>query len=619
MKKTLLRGWLVISLAMFALIGDARAQDGRPVDLDVPKTVQSAITPEESQQRLKDAIALFEAGKQEAALYALQQLEAQDPTNYEVLFKLGELAIAAKNWAYAIQVLAKAAALRPKDVEVRLIQMDIYRAYQMPIQEIMAGKEIMVLDPDHVTAATRLANLYQEEGMVKDETEIRKTLMRLAPKDYNNLRRLAYIYDEGGLYWEATRIYEKIRAYYPDKIDDIRRLAALYGKLAEYFREHEVLDFLEKHGGGKSALRTPAMKATRISLSAYNTFQSDVTVEGEQSDDIDRISFRSKNYYKNLRVLSSIDYRFQANYDVLKYTGKGLLGGNVNINSGEFWFGILKNWRHQDFQLEASAGVLRDDVFGRLFAMRNTDLDSTQLPFLRKRAFETAGGTKPLWKLSLTARPGLRARYSLTYERKFMDDFDARLRQFEVDQAMLNYMYQTPTLTKIGFTMDANWISDGNLRLHGKAGASYVIWGSGVMRDRYGKRKRFIDEIPPKYIQIGYDFEFIDDDQRSIFYEVYEKEMRHRGILDVQWHLKRFGLERNLFFQGRFSYGKGKFTTRETTTNLGLFFDDPETRREFSILYQIRSETVKSEFAQNQLFEGEFSSSAVFAQFRFNL
>ncbi|MEA1947324.1 MAG: hypothetical protein U9N83_08490, partial [Thermodesulfobacteriota bacterium] len=269
---------IVFTIFLFILNTVIYAQESRPVNIrPIAPEVKSTISPEESEKRLQDAILLFERGKTEAAIYALQQLENADPTNYRVLFKLGEMAIAERNWAYSIEVLRKASYLRPQDIEIRLILMDIYRAYQMPIQEIEVGREIIGLEPDHIIANRRLAKLYQDQAMQEDEIQIRLKLKRLIPDGYQNLKRLADIFDEEGLYWESAKVYEQIRKYHPEKIIDATRMAALYDKLRENFRELEVLDHTAKKGTKSRWLRGRAERRQRVFLDVWDQFEANTT------------------------------------------------------------------------------------------------------------------------------------------------------------------------------------------------------------------------------------------------------------------------------------------------------------------------------------------------------
>lgn len=187
------------------------ADNALPVMLNTPgqSITETKITKQQSQQRLNDAKSLLARGKKDAAIYMLQQLAKDDPNNYQVLLELGRIAVESKNWAYAIAVFQQASKLRPKEIYVRLVLMGIYKAYQMPIQEVMVSKEVLALEADHIVANQRLAELYKELAMLEEEIATRQHLKILLPDDYRNLKRLASILDEAGQLWEASIIYEQ--------------------------------------------------------------------------------------------------------------------------------------------------------------------------------------------------------------------------------------------------------------------------------------------------------------------------------------------------------------------------------------------------------------------------
>ncbi len=254
---------IILVLVFFILMSKSPlAQESRPTDTHAPtSSVTTEMSQEEADQWFLDAEQLFKNGKTGAAIYKLQQLSALDPTNYKVLFKLGEMAISEKNWAYSIEVFRKVSFIRPEDIEVRFILMDVYRAYQMPIQEIIIAKEILSLKPDSENALRRLSDLYKELDIPEDEIKTRQKLRDVQPDDYFNLKRLATLLettDKGNLR-EAAKIYEQIRVIAPEKTEDLTRLAGIYDKLGKNSQTLEVLDHLEKRGVTRTWLKNRAM------------------------------------------------------------------------------------------------------------------------------------------------------------------------------------------------------------------------------------------------------------------------------------------------------------------------------------------------------------------------
>jgi len=250
-------GIILLQISILSIIQfDVMAQEARPLtvvptNLDLERT----ISVEESEERLNDAMMLFKRGKTAAAIYMLQQLQKADPTNYKVLFKLGEMAIAARNWAYSITVLRKASLIRPEDIEVRLILMDIYKAYQMPIQSVIVAREILALDPGHQDGIKRLADLFQEQSMLEDEIETRKIVQSLLPRDYDNLKRMADVYNGTGKLAKAADMFEYIREYYPKNDDDLSKLAGIYDRLGESAQVLDIIDELALNGISRDWLK----------------------------------------------------------------------------------------------------------------------------------------------------------------------------------------------------------------------------------------------------------------------------------------------------------------------------------------------------------------------------
>ena len=602
---------LIFLLALFLLtITEVSSQEKLPSGVHLQKTQGVAtITAEESQRRFQDAIALFEMGKTNAAIYALQQLEKADPTNYEIFFKLGEMAIAEKNWAYSIEVLQKASVLRPNDIEVRLILMDIYKAYQMPIQEIIAGREILKINPNHVGAIKLLAGLYEEQSMEEEEITTRRELMRLVPDDFDNLKRLAYILNGSGVFWEAVRVYEQIRKYHPDKIEDINRLAALYGKTQEYFRQLDVLE--QSKGGGW--MRGSAGKNQRLMLQIYDPLVSKVTFRSESSDDIDILTVNSIVGFEHIRIRSSIDIGFQAKYSLLSHSGQDDLDGIMNINSSTFSLSATKNWRHQDYQLTATLGALGDHISGNLFPRDpSSDIDQEDFPFLEDPNFNIfKGGFRPVGGLRFIARPSLYSTYLWTYNHDLLDDLDARLRLFYYDKMALAYKHQSDNLTEFGLTVDASRISDGNIRLYSAGELGYTIWGSGAMRDYRGKRKSFFNNPPFTYLAVAYALEYFSDQDSSRFHETYKNEIQHEGRLLAQTRIATIGLERYFFVNAEFSYSIGKDINSNLQLALGIFYSDYGTNNFFGLTYGYGQEDIDLKSQQNQLFAGDFTSHTV--------
>jgi tetratricopeptide (TPR) repeat protein len=590
------------------------AQESRQVDIRPPgPEAKPTISPEESEKRLQDAILLYKRGKTEAAIYALQQLEKADPTNYRVLFKLGELAIADRNWAYAIEVFRKASYLRPKDIEVRLILMDIFRAYQMPIQEIEAGREIIGLEPAHLTANRRLAKLYQDQAMQEDEIQVRLKLKRLVPDDYQNLKRLADIYDGEGLYWESAKVYEQIRKYHPEKVIDATRMAALYDKVGETFRGLEVLDHTAKRGGKSPWLRGRAKRKQRVLLDVWDHFEANTTFRSEESDELETTSILFESEYMHIRPRSWYDFGGQVKYGFFDYKGVGVVDGSMEIHSATATLGVLKNWRGEDYRLLIKAGATWEDVSNKIRARDpNSGINERDVALLENRSY---GGTEPVGNLRFIAKPGLYASYEIDYEHGLVDDLDARIRMYYFDKATLSYRYKSNDLTEFLLQTDGSIISDDNVRFHALASAYYTILASGAMRDYRGKRKDFFRNPPLHFLKAGGSLEYFNDNDTSSLYGTYENEIQYMGKLESQTRLFSTGPDSHIFIKVHAAYKVGdKTLDHAITAGGGLVYQNYENGNQIGLLYNYEREDSGPGDDVYYLKEGRWTGHAIILQ-----
>ncbi|MCI0513687.1 hypothetical protein L0128_10780 [candidate division KSB1 bacterium] len=609
---------LMLSLTIGGLVNSNWAQESRPTEFNLPVAAPPRkISVTEAARRLQDAGILFAAGKTEAAIYALQQLEKDDPANYEVLFKLAEMAVADRNWAYAIEVLRKASVVRRRDIPVRLILMDIFRAYQMPIQEIMVGREILALDPAHVDITQRLAQSYQNQGLPEEELVIRQELMRLAPENYTNLKRLADIFEDQGEDWEAALVYEQIRRNFPDCLADCRRLAALYHRMQESFRELMVLDHIAAQGESRGWMQGSAMKNLRQQLGIFDPFQSEFTFRKEHSEELDVYSLTSEGQYQRIRLRSNWDLGIFTNYNLYSHSGRDSLAGTMNINSQTLGMQVTRNWRATDFRLVAFLGVRGEHISGNLHPRTwLTQIDQNDYPFLADTTyrFDKFGGLMPVGTLRLVAKPGLRTQYQLVYEHEQIHDLEGRLRLFYFDRVGLGWDFETEAHTALNFFIETAWVSDKNLRLHGQTGFSYLLWGSQSKSDYRQRRLDFLKQPPFTFLSLSYFLDYYHDQKPVRYYETYRQEVQHEGQIIGQTRLFRIGPEQHLFLKMQLAYARGKTMRLQERAGLGLAYRDYEYQNELALWYQYDYEKVKPSTQWNQLFAGKFLSQTIALQ-----
>ncbi len=593
-----IRTWrrVLIASVYFIFMGETWPQESRPVEFSPPEAGSFAkISPEESERRLQDAMLLFKRGKTDAAIYMLQQLQKADPTNYKVLFKLGEMAISAKNWAYSIEVLRKASLLRPDDIEVRLILMDIYKAYQMLIQEINVGKEILALDPAHVTATNRLAEIYRGQAMQEDEIRIRQKLKRLTPENYQNLKRLAVIFDENGQLWESARVYEQIREFYPEKLEDMRRLAAIYDKLGESFRELLVLDHIAERRGKRGWMQSRAIKSLRKQNNIYDPVQANLILSREERETLNIYQIRPGAQYIHSLVNKPFDLGAEASFTGLSHKGVFVLDGTADIDSTSVILKAFQNWWDLDSTLGAYVGFIHDRVSGRLFL---SDPDGPvgveNFPFLTDDpTFNSYGGTVPIGGLQFKVRQGLHTIYSFDYKHDLVKEFSARLRTFTFDEVTLGVKYETKDQTELQLKIDNAFVSDGNYRFHGLASGYYALWASHPMYDYRGRRRSLFRAQPPHHIKIGYELEYFNDRELAED-EVYETfvspETRHKGVLLGQARLFTLGPDEQILFNLRLFYGSGTTLDFQRGLDASLFYFKPDSENEIGLTYTFENE-----------------------------
>lgn len=595
----------------FIFVPNVWAESAKSVDSIENTSGTASISPEESNRRLNDAKLLFKRGRNDAAIYMLQQLVKDDPNNYQVLLELGRVAVGSKNWAYSIEVFRKASLMKPKDIEVRLVLMDVYKAYQMPIQEVIVCKEVIALAPNHIAANQRLAKLYKGLAMPEKEIDIRQKLKNLLPDDYKNLKRLAEIYYQNAQLWESARIYELIRQYHPDQFDDIQRLAAIYDGLGEHFREAEVI---EEHGGA-SWMHKSVEGNLRMKNNIRDPFSAAVTFKVRQEPSLDVYTTQPSAAYTRFRVRSSVDVGILAKYAHINHHGVNLLDGEMDINSVSVELSAIQKWNGYGYELAASVGMIHDDVSGKLFARNgNTAATTAAFPLLSDPEFNSYGGTLPIGGVKFTARPGLHTVYSINYRHELVEDLDARLNLFYHDKISVNAVYTSNDHTELKLQLDNAFISDGNFRFHAIAGGSYNIWADEAMYDYRGSRQGYFRKSPSSFVRLGYEFEFFKDQEQSkdFKYETFVKaEYRHKGLLTGQVLLKEYGIKEQILLNVKLSYGAGRTLDFRKGVTARLFYLKPNSNNEFGLSYGFEEDRSINTTSNNQRIGGTTTTHAV--------
>ncbi len=522
----------------------------------------------------------------DAAIYLLQQVAADDPENTVVLFKLGELAISAKNWAYAIEVLRRAADLRPRDVTARLVLMDVFRAYQMPIQEIMAAREILALEPRHRQTLGRLAALYEDQDMPEEEEQIRRRLAEVIPEDYPNLKRLAVMLEKRGETWEAALVYETIAERFPDQANDAKTLARLYGTEGDRYAEyHQWRRARRLPGASSAAARRAEAAAYGIQKRQLRRFDP-VSAFAEwkrNTGSVDEVHVLNVNlsamrpHLDRFAALGAVGrYRQQLYLPPRELTGRREIRSHRLMLAGRY------GWRGNQTRLEALGGYEHIAVLGDTAAVDPAQSDPASFLFLEKRrfgGFALAGAAN----LSHAATPELSLGASLLHEP--LEDLDAYVRLISKTGGTLSLSYAWPggagiegrhAYDRVTSTSSA----PANGRTHASLTLTIPLWISGAIRDRSGWRVGSLDPIPDQELRLGYVFDYLDDARATTLYSTWKRELRQTvsllGRSRLAWKL-------HLFSEGKLGWGRVQSYHREIRA--GLRYEDPESLSHVALGY----------------------------------
>ncbi len=526
------------------------------------------------QGKIDDAMRLFERGKVDAAIYKLQQVHKADPQNTDVLFKLGEMAISSKNWAYAINVLEKAAALKPNDIDVRLVLMEIYRAYQMPIQEIMAGREIVVIDPDNVTALRKLGYLYHDQSMPHEEEEVRRQLARTDPNDYENLNRLAMLQWKKDNLWEETLTQENIVGQFPEKTIHKKRLARIYGRdgdqlskinqledvLSEDFSRDLYCEYAKTCRDYRHSLKLfDELKFDSLYQVADGDYDKETTVGG-------RLAYRKYFLNRNADLETSVRYK-NINYK----PEEDFLSGDTDIHSVSPVVSFRDRYRHGETELKAYAGF---EYIDDSDTVNGIGVDVANIPGYQWLS-EDLGGAVFVGGLELDNRFYQNFGFLLHFRSQLMEDLPAYARRMQNNNAGLDLYYFRSDGTRVSAFYEHGWIDGGNNRNRLGAEIFYPIFATNAIYDYKGNRVGYLRHPQDTRIDASYRIEYIDDDEENIYYENYYDEVRHLLTLYLSQKLRE-----NLFFKFEGYGGIGTTLNYLVGGKTGIHYENPDTHNQ---------------------------------------
>ncbi len=560
-------------------------------------------------EQIQDAQKLFERGKVDAAIYKLQQVHNKDQENVEVLFKLGEMAIAAKNWAYAINVLDKVSKLRAEDVEVRLVLMDIYRAYQMPIQEIMTGREILAIDPNSTVALQKLAFLYYGQDMPDEEEEIRRTLAKITPEDTDNLKKLAALQWKMEEVWEEALTHEKILKYNPDDVESLQRLARLYG---EDGSNRDKLVATRKtlwHPKGRSFTVFKELgkseRKYKSQLFMSDFLKGDVLYEHSKGEE-DKVEAYSGalGYYKVCLTHHS-DFEASVKYKRTDYTPTAALTGGKKINSYSAKLIYDTRFREAKGFIKVQCGVDDIDVSGSVTALDPSE-SPTNYPWLENIKY---GGTEFFGRAEVDRRIHKDYGINLHLERSLLKDLDAYVRLFTYNYGGIGLYYERPDRTRIEAIYDYGNITHASNRGVFKFRVLYPLYVSHSIYDYKGMRKKYMYYIPDQQLNLVNEFNHTKDQDISPYYESYIDSGEWRNFTTLSG---RHRFYKSFFLDIDGTYGTGRYLDNYWGIQSGISYEDRHTNDKISLSYSYcTDELSEPKDGLNKTFSGESSSHAV--------
>jgi hypothetical protein len=595
------------------------------------------------QKHYDDAMMLYDHGQKEAAMYKLQLLLKKYPASIKLLRRLAEMAVNEQNRAYAMEVLQKAARLTPKDVEVRFILVDIYRAYHMPILEIMMCREILEIEPDNARALQKMAELYDDIDLPDFDMQTRQKLKKLQPADYQNLRRLAVLLYESNDEWEETLVYRDIARRFPEKRQDLDRLARLYGIDTDLYRQLLTYKEILRKDPGKNLIKKDFRKVyddyrkeqgirdyiylgslftgSRLQAWPYQDEASPLYMQRPFYNLYPFIptgvTYESSPYYdqRDLGVNASFEHIFlfgrghvgiDTMYRNTQYVPRKLttgLFGQEDINTTYFGMNweTRDRWENNIFRLHA--GLVSVDAPHGIYAGPGTGLTAADSPWLENTPF---GGSQFLYRADYYARLADKFWGTAYVDKGLMDDTNAIVRLITKQACGVGFSYLWPSNAFIGGWAEQGYVSDGNSRTSCRVFFDYPLLVSGTVRDFKGTVKDYLRPIPDAGLFFNYEGDYINDSKLSPYYQSYQNEWQNRVKLygDVR-------IENNLFLIGEASHEWGKILQYADGFKVGLLYEEPVTLNTLEINYQYRCAITLDNSQVNPTFTGDNRTRSV--------
>ncbi|HPZ07662.1 MAG TPA: hypothetical protein PL110_06085 [Candidatus Eremiobacteraeota bacterium] len=208
---------------------------------------------------LKEAKYLRAKGLKASAISIYSQILEEEPENTENLLDFADLMIEIENYSYAIILYTKYLNLKPEDIKIRELLIDIYTstlAYDKAEEECLT---FLKKYPYNTEMLSRLAYVYRTDHQIGKEMIITEEILKLQPtnkeatlrlldlyvilREYKkasdiltednisySLDKAAYIYLNAGEFDKAIELYQKI---YEENPTEENKFSLKQAKLAE--------------------------------------------------------------------------------------------------------------------------------------------------------------------------------------------------------------------------------------------------------------------------------------------------------------------------------------------------------------------------------------------------
>lgn len=175
----------------------AAAEEPTPVAQSTPAAAATPEAPpplldrDEAQKQLAEGRELARKGFMESAIVSYRRAIELDPDLVPAYEELGRILLDTRNQAYAITIYSKLERLQPENAKWKEILIDLYGAYDMPLEGTRVAEDLLTMRGGDVALMRRLATLYKNNGLALEQAQM--------------LRRIALSTQSADDYFQAGR------------------------------------------------------------------------------------------------------------------------------------------------------------------------------------------------------------------------------------------------------------------------------------------------------------------------------------------------------------------------------------------------------------------------------